>query len=98
LSIIRTVIGALLVSIAFSATAIAQERAIPGARLNEDTFQVLSPLAQDIERQLGATRGIEPHLSLEQSRVNARSTSDIQPRQTMRDVQPRGQRLKKGAR
>jgi hypothetical protein len=98
LSIVRTVIGALLVSIAFSATAIAQERAIPGTRLNEDTSQVLSPLARDIERQLGAARDIEHHQSLEQSRVNARSTSDIQQRQTTRDVQLSGQRLKKGAR
>ena len=93
LSAVRTLIGALLLSVAFSATALAQERAIPGARLDEDALQLSSPLAQDTDRHLGATRGIEHELSLEQSRVNARSTSDIQQRQTTRDVQLSGQRL-----
>jgi hypothetical protein len=93
LSAVRTLIGALLLSVAFSATALAQERAIPGARLDEDALQLSSPLAQDIDDHLGAARGIEHELSLEQSRVNARSTSDIQQRQTTRDVQLSGQRL-----
>ena len=93
LSAVRTLIGALLLSVAFSATALAQERAIPGARLDEDALQLSSPLAQDTDRHLGAARGIEHELSLEQSRVNARSTSDIQQRQTTRDVQLSGQRL-----
>ena len=93
LSAVRTLIGALLLSVAFSATALAQERAIPGARLDEDALQLSSPLAQDTDRHLGAARGIEHELSLEQSRVNARSTSDIQQRQTPRDVQLSGQRL-----
>ena len=93
LSAVRTLIGALLLSVAFSATALAQERASPGARLDEDALQLSSPLAQDTDRHLGAARGIEHELSLEQSRVNARSTSDIQQRQTTRDVQLSGQRL-----
>jgi hypothetical protein len=51
-------------------------------------------LAQDIGRQLrDEARGIEHELSLEQSRVNAHSTSAIQERQTARDVQLSGQRL-----
>jgi hypothetical protein len=93
LSAVRTLTGALLLSVAFSATALAQERAIPGTRLDEDALQLSSPLAQDIDDHLGAARGIEHELSLEQSRVNARSTSDIQQRQTTRDVQLSGQRL-----
>jgi hypothetical protein len=50
-------------------------------------------LARDVDRQLRAARGIEHELSLEQSRVNARSTSQIQRRQTRRDVQLSEQRL-----
>src|SRR5687767_2574271 len=59
LAAIRTVIAALLLSVALSATALTQER----------------------------------ELSLEQSRVNARSASEIQRRQTRRDVQLSEQRL-----
>ena len=47
----------------------------------------------DIDRQLDAARGIEHNLSLEQSRVNARSTSVIQRRQTTRDIAVNGQNL-----
>jgi hypothetical protein len=92
-SAIHRVIGAWLFSAAVCATALAQERALPGARLDEDAFPLSSPLAQDIDRQLDAARGLEHELRLEQSRVNARSTSDIQRRQTARDVQLSGQRL-----
>jgi hypothetical protein len=53
-----------------------------------------SPLALDIDRQLrDEARDIGHELSLEQSRVNAHSTSAIQERQTARDVQLSGQRL-----
>jgi hypothetical protein len=93
LSAIRTIIGALLLSIVCYATAFAQERALSGARLDQDMPRLSSPLALDVDRQLRAARGIEHDLSLEQSRVNARSTSDIQQRQTARDVQLSRQRL-----
>ena len=90
---IRTVIGALLLSVAFCATALAQERAFPRAALEEGAPLPRSPLALDIDRQLDAARDIEHELSLEQSRVNARSTSAIQRRQTARDIQLSGQNL-----
>jgi hypothetical protein len=91
---IRTVIGALLLSGVFWATAVAQERAFPRATtLEEGAPLPRSPLALDIDRQLNAARGIEHELNLEQSRVNARSTSGIQQRQTARDIQLSGQNL-----
>jgi hypothetical protein len=93
LSGIRTVIGALLLSVAFSATALAGEPAIPRASPDEQDLQVSSPLAQDIDGQLDAGRGIENELSLEQSQVNARSTSGIQREQTARDIQLSRERL-----
>ena len=42
---------------------------------------------------MNGARDIEHQLSLEQSRVNARSTSAIQQRQTARDIQLSGQNL-----
>lgn len=88
----RTVTVVLL-SLACCAAALAQER-LPGARLNGDEPRLSSPLALDVDRQLRReARGIEHELNLEQSRVNARSTSEIQRRQTERDVQLSGQRL-----
>ena len=86
LAAMRTVIGTLLLSVALCATAVAQEREALGPRLS-------SPLARDIDRQLRTARGIEHELSLEQSRVNARSAADIQRRQTRRNVQLSAQRL-----
>ena len=50
-----------------------------------------SPLAQDIDRQLA--RDIEHGLSLEQSRVGARSATPLQRYQTGRDVQLSRQNL-----
>jgi hypothetical protein len=90
---IRTAIGALLLSVAFCATVLAQERALPRATLEEGAPLPSSPLALDIDRQLRAGRDIGYQLNLEQSRVNARSTSGIQQRQTARDVQLSGQNL-----
>ena len=93
LAAIRTVIGALLLSVAFCTTALAQERAFPRAGLEEGAPLPKSPLALDIDRQVNGARDIEHELSLEQSRVNARSTSAIQQRQTARDIQLSGQNL-----
>jgi hypothetical protein len=93
LSAIRTAIGALLVSVAFDAAALAQDRALPRASLEEGAPLPRSPLALDIDRRLDAARDIDHSLNLEQSRVNARSTSAIQRRQTARDVQLSGQNL-----
>jgi hypothetical protein len=92
LAAIRTVIGTLLLSAASCATAFAQEHELPRAILDDEP-RLTSPLALDVDRQLRTARGIEHELSLEQSRVNARSASDIQRRQTRRDVQLSGQRL-----
>ena len=92
LAAIRTVIGTLLCSVALGATALGQEREAVGGIRNDEP-RLSSPLALDVERQLRAARGIEHELSLEQSRVNARSTSEIQRRQTRRDVQLSEQRL-----
>jgi hypothetical protein len=50
-----------------------------------------SPLAQDIDRQLA--RDIEHDLSLEQSRVNARSATRLQRYQTGREIQLSRQNL-----
>jgi hypothetical protein len=90
---LRMVIGALLLSVAFCAAAPAQERASSRATVEEGAPLRRSPLALDIDRQLDAARGIEHELNLEQSRVNARSSSAIQRRQTARDIQLSGQNL-----
>lgn len=92
MSAIRTVLGALLLSVAVCATALAQQRQLPDAIL-EDTAGVSSPLAQDVQRQVDAARGIEHDLNLEQSRANAHSASPFQRRQTERDIQVSGQNL-----
>jgi hypothetical protein len=89
-----TVIAALLFTLAFSATgALAQEPGGLGVGLDRDERR-LSPLARDIDRRLrDDARRIEHELSLEQSRVDARAASEIQRRQTRRDVQLSEQRL-----
>jgi hypothetical protein len=92
LAAIGTAIGSLLIGVAVSATALAQERELPRAILDDEP-RLTSPLALDVDRQLRTARGIEHELSLEQSRVNARSASEIQRRQTRRDVQLSRQRL-----
>jgi hypothetical protein len=93
---IRAVIGALLLSVVLCAAALAQQRALPRATLEEGaplSSPLTSPLAQDIDRQLRGARDIDHQLNLEQSRVNARSTSAIQERQTARDISLTGQNL-----
>jgi hypothetical protein len=93
---IRAVIGALLLSVVLCAAALAQQRALPRATLEEGaplSSPLSSPLAQDIDRQLRGARDIDHQLNLEQSRVNARSTSAIQERQTARDISLTGQNL-----
>jgi hypothetical protein len=95
LSAFSTVIGALL-GVALCATALAQERVRPRATVDEGAplrSPLRSSLAQDIDRQLRGARDIDRQLSLEQSRVNARSTSAIQERQTARDIALTGQNL-----
>ena len=93
---IHTASGALLLSIALCATALAQERELPRAIL-DDGPRLTSPLALDVDRQLRTRRDFQNELGLElsreQSRVNARSTSNIQRYQTRRDIQLSGQRL-----
>jgi hypothetical protein len=89
---IRAVIGALLLSVVLCAAALAQQRALPRVTLEEGA-PLSSPLAQDIDRQLRGARDIDHQLNLEQSRVNARSTSAIQERQTARDISLTGQNL-----
>jgi hypothetical protein len=56
-----------------------------------DRPQTTSPLARDIERQLG--RDLEHQLNLEQSRLGARSATPLQRYQTERDVQLSRQNL-----
>ena len=92
LAAIRTVLATFLLSIACCSTVLAQERELPRAILDDEP-RLTSPLALDVDRQLRNARGIEHELSLEQSRVNARSASEIQRRQTRRDVQLSEQRL-----
>jgi hypothetical protein len=92
LSAIRKIIGGLLLSVACCATVLAQEDALPRAIL-DDGPRLSSPLALDVDRQLRTARGIEHDLSLEQSRVNARSTSLLQRYQTERDIQVSRQNL-----
>jgi hypothetical protein len=94
LAIIRTVIGALLISVAACATAFAEDnRELLGVILQEERGP-RSPLTDDIDRRLRTERGIEHELSLEQSRVNARSASKLQRRQARRDVHVSAQRLR----
>ena len=91
---IRTAVGALLVSTALCAIASAEDdRKLLGVLLEQER-RPQSPLANDINRQLRTARGIEHELSLEQSRVNARSASELQRRQTRRDVQVSEQGLR----
>jgi hypothetical protein len=93
LGIIRTAVGVLLLSTALSATAFADnDRELLGVLLEQDR-RPRSTLANDINRQLRTARGIEHELSLEQSRVNARSASALQRRQTTRDIALTGQNL-----
>jgi hypothetical protein len=91
----RTAIGALLLSVALPAGAFAQDREFIGSmRQQQEDVRPRAPLAEDIDRQLRTERGIEHELSLEQSRVNARSASELQRRQTRRDVEVSEQRLR----
>ena len=95
MSIIRTAIAALLLGVALPAAALAQTGEFIGSmRQQQEEVRPRSPLAEDIERQLRTSRGIEHELSLEQSRVNARSASELQRRQTRRDVEVTEQRLR----
>jgi hypothetical protein len=93
-AIIRAAASALLLgSIALGAPATAQDRELLGVILEQER-RTRSPLAADIDRQLRTGRGIEHELSLEQSRVNARSASELQRRQARRDVEVSAQRLR----
>ena len=91
---IRAAVGALLLGIALCTPASAQsDRELLGAILQQEQ-RTRSPLAADIDRQLRTERRIEHELSLEQSRVNARSASELQRRQARRDVQVSEQGLR----
>jgi hypothetical protein len=93
LGTIRTAVGALFFSTALCAIAAADDdRKLLGVLLEQEGPQ--SPLTNDINRQLRTARGIEHDLSLEQSRVNARSASGLQRRQARRDVQVSQQGLR----
>ena len=90
----RAAVGALLLGIALCAPAAADDdRELLGVILQQER-RTPSPLAADIDRQLRTERRIEHELSLEQSRVNARSASALQRRQASRDVQVSEQRLR----
>jgi hypothetical protein len=94
LAAIRAAVGALLLGIALCPPASAQEdRELLGVILQQER-RTRSPLAADIDRHLRTGRGIEHELSLEQSRVNARSASELQRRQARRDVEVSEQRLR----
>jgi hypothetical protein len=94
LAIIRAAACALLLGTALCPPASAQsDRELLGVILEQDR-RTRSPLATDIDRQLRTGRGIEHELSLEQSRVNARSASELQRRQARRDVEVSEQRLR----
>jgi hypothetical protein len=94
LGTIRAAISVFLLSTALCATAAAEDdRELLGVILEEER-RPRSPLTDDIDRRLRAARGIEHELSLEQSRVNARSASELQRRQTRRDVEVSEQRLR----
>ena len=91
---IRAAVGALLLGIALCTPAATQsDRELLGAILQQEQ-RTRSPLAADIDRQLRTERRIEHELSLEQSRVNARSASELQRRQARRDVEVSEQRLR----
>ena len=90
---IRTAIAGLLLNLAVGGAVQAQDRELLGVILEEEP-RLRSPLAEDIDRQLRTSRGIAHELSLEQSRTNARSASELQRRQTRRDVQVSEQRLR----
>jgi hypothetical protein len=91
---IRAAVGALLLGIALWTPAAAQsDRELLGAILQQEQ-RTRSPLAADIDRQLRTERRIEHELSLEQSRVNARSASELQRRQARRDVEVSEQGLR----
>ena len=91
---IRAAVGALLLGIALWTPAAAQsDRELLGAILQQEQ-RTHSPLAADIDRQLRTERRIEHELSLEQSRVNARSASELQRRQARRDVEVSEQGLR----
>ena len=98
LAAIRAALGGLLLSVALCTPAPAQsDRELLGAILQQERQQerrTRSPLAADIDRQLRTERRIEHELSLEQSRVNARSASELQRRQARRDVEVSSQRLR----
>jgi hypothetical protein len=92
--IIRAALGALLLNIALGTPASAQDdRELLGVILQQER-RTRSPLAADINRQLRTERRIEHELSLEQSRVNARSASELQRRQARRDVEVSEQGLR----
>jgi hypothetical protein len=94
LGTIRTAVGALLFSTALCAIAAADDdRKLLGVLLEQERGPQ-SPLTNDINRQLRTARSIEHDLSLEQSRVNARSASGLQRRQARRDVQVSQQGLR----
>jgi hypothetical protein len=94
LAAIRATFGALLLGSALCATAAAEDdRELLGVILQQEP-RLSSPLASDINRQLRTARGIEHELNLEQSRVNARSASQLQRRQARRDVEVSEQGLR----
>lgn len=95
LATIGAAVGALLLGMAVCAPAFAQsDRELLGVILQQER-RTRSPLAADIDRQLlRKERRIEHELSLEQSRVNARSASELQRRQARRDVQVSEQGLR----
>lgn len=91
---IRAALGAVLLGIALCTPASAQsDRELLGVILEQER-RTRSPLATDIDRQLRTERRIEHELSLEQSRVNARSASELQRRQARRDVEVSEQGLR----
>jgi hypothetical protein len=94
LAAIRAAVGALLLGIALCAPASAEDdRKLLGVILEQER-RTRSPLAADIDRQLRTARGIEHELNLEQSRINARSASELQRRQARRDVEVSEQGLR----
>jgi len=78
--------GAWLIAVIAGSAALGQEP-LPTAEEPVPLWDrpATSPLARDIERQLG--RELEHELNLEQSRVGARSASALQRYQTQRDVE-----------
>jgi hypothetical protein len=80
------VAGALLIAVLAGPAALGDEP-VP----LRDRPAAISPLARDIDSQLA--RDVEHGLSLEQSRVGARSATPLQRHQTSRDVQVTRQNL-----